>query len=148
MAGSFAIAFLFAIPLSNQQSVMQNHSGQLTITQGKNGLELFDDGYLKNLTNPSKNIPFNLKMPIVKSHGTIKIQCLETTKASIRTFQSLKELIICMDTQKIILPQISPPQKASFWRALYNLRQYAKINNVKIIQRPKLRTIDENFSRI
>jgi len=148
LAGSTAIVLLFAIPLSNQQSVMQNRSGQLTIIQDNNGLKLLDDGYLKNLTNPSKNIPFNLKMPIVKNHGTIKIDSLETTKASIRTFQALKELIICMDTQKIILPQINPPQKASFWRALYNLRHYAKINNVKIIQRPILRSTKENRSKI
>jgi hypothetical protein len=148
LSGSFFIALLFAIPLSNNQSIMESRSGKLTITNGRNGLELLDDGYLRKLTNPSKNIPFNLKMPIVKNHGTIKIHSLETTKASLRTFLALKELIICMDTQKIILPKINPPQKASFWRALYNLRHYAKINNVKIIQRPILRSTKENRSKI
>ena len=148
ISGCIAITLIFAIPLKDSESVLTNKSGILTITQPSSGFINIDDtGFFKGLKTPSKGIPFNVKRPIIKAHGTLRVQKLTTTTLSTRTLESIAELIICMDVREVNLPSINPPQTASVWRALARIRKLAKEQNVGIKYAknshyaPKLRTI-------
>ncbi len=139
LCGVFLVISVFALPLKNSSSTLSNSNGTITISHTNTGLEIIDTDFLKGMTNPTKQVSFNLKMPIIKAHGTCRIAKITTNTTSIRTLQALRELIYCMNVQKISLPQIQGAQKPAFWKAFYSLKYATKQTGAQLTQRPNVR---------
>ncbi|MBM3894165.1 hypothetical protein FJ366_01010 [Candidatus Dependentiae bacterium] len=148
LCGVIFTLLIFALPLKRGSSTLSNSAGTLEIQDTANGLEIVEKNYFKGISHAQKQVPFNLKMPIIRSHGTCKISKITVQTISIRTLQSLKELIFCMNIKKISIPNITKPQKPAFWKAFYSFKNAAKNARVKIYyQRPNVRVDEENFSK-
>lgn len=131
--GCTGITLLFALPLKMPESVLTNKNGKLIITQPSSSAVIIEDhGFFKGLRNPSKAVAFDIKRPIIQTHGTLHVTKLSTTVISSRTFESVAELIIAMDIEAIELPVIQPPQQPGVWRALARIRALAKKHAIKI----------------
>jgi hypothetical protein len=147
LCGVFLVLCVFALPLKNNSSTLSNNSGTITILDTPQGLNLLDEGFLKGMTNPAKQVSFTIKMPVIRSHGTCKIAQITTNTASIRTFQGLKELVYSMKVEKIVLPQLTNPQKTTFWKAFYGLKYAAQQAGVKLSYLPKVRDEAKNVAK-